>query len=323
MTEELKGLAIIDGHAHIASIDFIPLSFAEGVVDNILVSLQAQGMRVTRDRVRQMYLDTMQDGNCTQLLDNMKRAGIARTVLLLPDFTFKLRDATLTIAEMIERHRKILERHPDRFYVMAGVDPRWGKDGVDLFEKAVADYGFHGLKLYPPCGYSPSDPALFPYYEICRARSLPVLLHTGGTSPALDLSMARPILVDHAASKFPDVRFILAHASTTYMDECIMLCASRPNVYADISGFQSQPLSRLQHMFSYGINSKLIFGTDWPVFRMQGPPRDVLKRLCADDGPIEDLSPHEVRRFFNGTIRSLLPPHAQVPIEVEDSGTLP
>src|SRR5690606_26723281 len=97
----------------------------------------------------------------------------------------------------------ICERHPGRFYVFAGVDPRWGLDGIRLFERGVGEYGFHGLKLYPPCGYSPSDPRLYSLYEICASRGLPVLTHVGGTSPALAFDTSDPILLDQAARSFP------------------------------------------------------------------------------------------------------------------------
>src|SRR5690606_8924801 len=99
--------------------------------------------------------------------------------------------------------------------------------------------GFCGLKLYPPCGYTANDPALFPFYEICAARGLPVLVHLGPTSSALRFDLAKPEFVEAAAFQFPGVGFILAHAATAYPAECAEICAFRPNVFLDVSGFQS------------------------------------------------------------------------------------
>jgi uncharacterized protein len=107
-------------------------------------------------------------------------------------------------------HRAILQRHAGRFAAFAGVDPRWGADGVTLFERAVTDWGFSGFKIYPPCGYTASDPALFPFYEICAARRQPVMVHTGPTSPALSFHESRPFGCDIAAKQFPGATFILA-----------------------------------------------------------------------------------------------------------------
>ena len=36
----------------------------------------------------------------------------------------------------LRRHAEVKRRHGDRLEVFAGIDPRWGKDGVDLFERA-------------------------------------------------------------------------------------------------------------------------------------------------------------------------------------------
>jgi predicted TIM-barrel fold metal-dependent hydrolase len=223
------------------------------------------------------YVAGLQDHQCDELVAAMDVAGVHRAVLLLPDFTYVLRDCELSIEEMFERHAAILDRHPGRFEVLAGVDPRWGKDAVALFERGVEQLGFRGLKIYPPCGYRPDDPALFPMYEICAQRGLPVVVHMGPTSPVLGFSTARPELVDGAAQAFPSVPFILAHGATAHASDCADLCTYRPNVYLDVSGFQSvqavdPDFTALRLLFRRGIHHKILYGTDWPVFRLQGTP---------------------------------------------------
>src|SRR3569833_1653356 len=155
---------IIDAHCHVASTDFIPMDFVVGTARNIAAKLKATGVERSiaelSEAVRKQHQDHQADG----LIRELDESGVSRAVLLLPDFTFVSR-CDLTIAEMIERHRRIVDRHPGRFLVFAGVDPRWGRDGLDLFAKTIRDPRFHGLKLYPPNNYSPSDRALYPYYE--------------------------------------------------------------------------------------------------------------------------------------------------------------
>jgi predicted TIM-barrel fold metal-dependent hydrolase len=297
---------IVDGHAHAASTDFIPRSFIEGAIDNMSLALSAQGINASRVKLLDLYLEKLQDHNCDRLAAEMAEAGIEKAVLLLPDFTFALRDSSLTIAEMIERHRLLLEKRPDAFLIFAGVDPRWGRDGVALFARAVSQYGFHGLKLYPPCGYSPSDPGLFPFYEICAEHNLPVVVHVGGTSPALSFETAHPVLLDQAARKFPAVNFILAHGSSAYVDQCVMMCAYRPNLFLDVSAYQATSTERLREIFTRGINHKIIFGTDWPVFRLQANQKSLVESLLREDGPLRGLSPRELHAFFRGTMARLL-----------------
>jgi predicted TIM-barrel fold metal-dependent hydrolase len=162
------------------------------------------------------------------------------------------------------------------------------------------------MKLYPPCGYSPSDPSLYPFYEICAARGLPVVVHTGGTSPALGLDTAHPVLLDRAARDFPAVNFILAHGSGSYVEQCAMMCAFRPNVFLDVSAYQSAPLDRLRDVFTRGISHKVIFGSDWPVFRLRGNQKSFVEALLSEAGPLRDLRARELSAFFRGTIERLL-----------------
>jgi len=285
---------VLDAHCHVASTRFIPPAFYEGLCRNVAVRLAANGATRSIPDLMEMYAKSSQDHEADGLVGEMDSAGIHQAVLLLPDFTFVMK-SELTIAEMWERHHAIQSRHAGRFFVFGGVDPRWGADGVALFEKGVRDYGFRGLKLYPPCGYSPSDRSLYPYYEICRQHRLPVLMHVGPTSPALDFSFGHPGLVEAAARDFPEVDFILAHGAVNHVDACTSLCAYRPNVYLDISAFlgSTHPggwQAALAELFRMNLNHKILFGTDWPVFRYSGGHRKVMDEFMGASGPLAGVS---------------------------------
>lgn len=296
----------IDIHCHVASEMCFPPSFLDGVVDNMRVALSAKGLAVPRAKVAQMLAGTLDDPLCDALVTEMDEAGIAEAVLLVPDFTYALRDGSHSIEELIDHHRVVRDRHPGRFRVFAGVDPRWGQDGVTLFERAIRDYGFDGMKLYPPCGYSLSDQALWPFYEICESYSVPVLTHIGATSPVLDFEIARPIFVDHPARSFPTVDFILAHGSVHYPDECLMLCTNRPNIYLDVSGYESSGVIDLTRVLGRAIGHKVLFGTDWPIFRLQGRQADFVQQLVSDEALSAAMPERERHLFFRGNAERLL-----------------
>lgn len=305
---------IIDAHCHISSTHFIPRAFFEGLCSNIQAKLAATGVKRTVAALLEGYLAGSQDHEGDGLIVEMDQAGIAAAVLLLPDFTFVM-ETDLSIAEMFAMHHRILQRHPGRFFVFAGADPRWGRDGIELFERGVTEYGFSGLKLYPPCGYSPSDPTLYPYYEICRQHRLPVLLHIGPTSPTLDFRWSQPWLIDQAARDFPDVNFILAHGAVHFVDDCAALCAYRPNVYLDISAFMGSMHPggwkvALAELFRKNINHKILFGTDWPVFRNSGGHIKVMQSFLAADGPLSNVSTVQRKWLMSKNIRRLLPQEA-------------
>jgi len=85
-----------------------------------------------------------------------------------------------------------------------------------------------------------------------------------------------------------------------------MLCAFRPNVFLDVSAYQSKPIERLREIFDKGINHKIIFGTDWPVFRMQGSQQSSMEILFDDKGPLRTLRPREMEAFFGGSLERIL-----------------
>ena len=302
---------IIDCHCHIASEEHTPRSFIEGSIANMVSALSAQGVSVTASKLTNMFLNRMQDPFCDGLVAEMEAAGISKSVLLIADFTYALKDCSLTVEESFLRHREVLLRHPGKLEVFGGVDPRWGKDGLELFERSLSEFGFRGLKVYPPCGFSPSDPFMFPFYELCAQHQVPVLLHIGPTSPVLDFSISSPFLLDKAARLFPSVNFILAHGAVSFVEECVMMCRFRPNVYLDISGYQSAlgydpAATAVRHIVSLGINHKVLFGTDFPVFRLQGAQADFLEVLTSENGALAQLNDREKSLVLSRNAERLL-----------------
>ncbi|MFJ2766415.1 amidohydrolase family protein [Streptomyces sp. NPDC087300] len=280
-------MIVYDGHCHVASTDFVPSAFVEGVAENVHSRLSAHGPAPDPGRIADSYQAQHQDHLADGLVAEMDRAGIDRSVLLVPDFSHRMA-CPLTPEKMAERHHEIRLRHPERFWVYIGIDPRHGPGNLRFFETALDDYGFDGIKLYPPCGYSPSDRSLYPYYELCAARSLPVFVHTGPSVPSLDTELAHPLLIDQAARDFPGVDFVLGHAGVTNVETGAYLAAHRLNVYLDIGGFASSATlpswpHHLNRLFRMGINHKVIFGTDWPLGRMSGGLRRTMNEVL--DGP--------------------------------------
>lgn len=303
---------IIDAHAHVASERYTPPSFIRGAASNIHTMMSASGLRQSLTSVMERYLAAMQDHHADGLIAQMDAAGIAKTILLCPDFSYTLQDCALTAEETLLAHRAILQRHPDRFAAFAGVDPRWGSDGLALFERAVTEWGFAGFKIYPPCGYSASDSALFPFYEICAQRRIPVTVHIGPTSPALSFHESIPFNCDVAAKRFETVNFILAHASIAFTEECVMMAAYRPNVYLDISGFQQNlntawGLRNLERIATSGIGHKVLFGTDWPVFSELGSLADAVLAATEGDNALADMPPIQQNMVLHGNITRILP----------------
>jgi predicted TIM-barrel fold metal-dependent hydrolase len=303
-------MKVIDGHVHVSSTRFLPRSLIEASVRNMTVALEANGLPYKEGVILESYLSKLQDHNCDEFVREMDEAGVDQAVLLLPDFTYAVKDAELDIAEMIRQHAEIIKRHPGRCYYMCGLAPQRGREAVDIFEHAVTEQGCSGLKLYPPCGYGPSDKRLYPYYEICRAHGLPVLLHTGPTAPLLTFNYSDPMLIDDAARQFSDVSFILAHGGVNNVEASCLLGAYRPNVYLDFSGYAASvdsegPESSLRRLFARNLSHKLIFGTDWPIFKLRGPYEELVAKVIGEDGAADELAEREAALVLGGTVQRL------------------
>jgi predicted TIM-barrel fold metal-dependent hydrolase len=307
----MTDMTIVDAHCHIASFKFIPRSFVAGSAANVVELLVAKDIQADRSRVLDLFEQKMQDPLCDALVQEMNEAGIGKCILLIADFTLALKDCELSIEESFCAHRDVLARHSGRFEVFGGVDPRWGKDGLALFERSLTEYGFRGFKVYPPCGFSPSDRALFPFYEICAHHGAPVVVHIGPTSPVLSFTGTNPFLLDDAARQFPGVDFVLAHGAVNFTEECAMMCRFRPNVYLDVSAYQGTlgydpEVGCLRDIFARGISHKILFGTDWPVFRLQGTQRNFVDAVTAKDGPLSGVAAGDRELVLHGNIERLL-----------------
>jgi predicted TIM-barrel fold metal-dependent hydrolase len=300
---------IIDCHSHVASQKVLPPNFFEGWSRTVKSNLPYQLDAGQEQRVDELLRELNEDPDCTKMLQEMEVAGIDLSVLLVIDFGIVFQNLPLTIEELHLEHKKILDRS-DRFVAFSGVDPRRGREGLDLFEKAVTEWGFKGLKVYAPCGFSPSDKRMFPFYEICRDRKLPVLTHVGPSASSLSFKRAQPLGVDDAARIFPTVNFILGHAGVTLYQQAGLLAQYRPNVYLDLSGFQAeintgQFRKILRWHITRGLSRKLLFGTDWPIFRFWGSQSHWVKEIrdCHAAGIISE---DEMNNIFSNNMKGLL-----------------
>jgi uncharacterized protein len=101
-----------------------------------------------------------------------------RFVILPMDMTYmKAGPLRESIAEQHDCLERLQKRYPDGLITLfAAVDPRHPEivaSTIDLLESGA----FRGIKLYPPLGYRPDDPALSELYRYAADRAIPVLSH--------------------------------------------------------------------------------------------------------------------------------------------------
>ena len=103
------------------------------------------------------------------------------------------------------------------------------------------------------------------------------------------------------------------HTPRSFIDGAI-----RPNVYLDISGYQSTlgydpAASAVRRIVSLGINHKVLFGTDFPVFRLQGEQTEFLEVLTAEAGALAQLNDWEKSLVLSRNAERLLERSVAIP----------
>jgi predicted TIM-barrel fold metal-dependent hydrolase len=166
---------------------------------------------------------------------------------------------------------------PDQIIGFASVNPafRGPAKAVEELERAITRDGLSGLKLYPMYQHwSPDDRDLaFPVFEAAQALDIPVMVHQAG-STRIDASMryARPALLDDVGRNFRDLRLIIAHCGTPWVDEAMFMLTKHPNFYTEISYHIATVTRRDLFLYlhraepSFVPLEKVFFGTDYPGF---------------------------------------------------------
>jgi predicted TIM-barrel fold metal-dependent hydrolase len=158
--------------------------------------------------------------------------------------------------------------HPDRLIGFLSIDPTqpgWEEE-LRFGHQELRLRGIKLLSMY--AGFRPDEPRLDPLWNYAQKHGLPVLLHTGTTFIAqAPLECTLPRHLDPVATRWPEVRIIMAHLGHPYEGECVVTARKHPHVYADISALHYRPFQfyhSLMLVQEYGIWDKVLFGTDYP-----------------------------------------------------------
>jgi len=182
-----------------------------------------------------------------------------------------------------------VQKYPDRFYGLAGIDPTQGMQGVREFERAVREYGFIGAHGYPHWfDLAPDHPRWYPFYAKCCELDVPIQLQVGQslnyTAEQRLPSVGRPITLDAVACDLPELKLIGIHVGIPWTDEMIAMAWKHANVYigCDAHSPKYWPQSFVHYINTFG-KDKVIFGTDYPVLDFQRTRREVEALGLRDD----------------------------------------
>ncbi len=147
--------------------------------------------------------------------------------------------------------------------------------------------GAVALKIHPVHGgFAANDRALYPAYEVCRARGVPVVVHCGTSSfPGSTNGYADPVLLDEVLRDFPTLNVVLAHGGRGWWyDAAAFLALSRKTVWIELSGLPPRRLPEYYARYDFArLCRRFIFGTDWPGVPGIAANARAVAKLCPDE----------------------------------------
>ena len=245
------------------------------IMEKYSVKFHSTLMNVSEEVAYEKILPMLWSCNAETHVKAIEEAGIDKSVVMTVDFGMNkdVGEARWSIEEKNQWVAQQVSIYPDKLFALCAVDPRRGKKAIELVEKAVNEWGMIGVKFHPTAGYYPDNPDFYPLYDKCVELDVPVCSHTAATIGAPFMSKyADPIYLDTIAAKFPDLKILMIHfGSISWSYKCTELLFSRPNLYAEFSGYQAQAilfpenfLKLLRAVLNTPLREKIMFGTDWP-----------------------------------------------------------
>ncbi|OYN98597.1 hypothetical protein B0O41_0477 [Propionibacteriaceae bacterium ES.041] len=142
----------------------------------------------------------------------------------------------------IDQSQELVRDHPGRFTYNHAWDPRDGERGLDQLRQDAETYQLKGVKLYTAewhgesRGWRLDDPWSLRYLEECRKLGIKnIHVHKGPTIRPLDKDAFNVDDVDHVATDFTDLNFIVEHCGLPRLEDFCWIATQESNVYAGLA----------------------------------------------------------------------------------------
>jgi predicted TIM-barrel fold metal-dependent hydrolase len=201
------------------------------------------------------------------------------------------RDAPGPEERVIEYIAEAIQRYPGRLIGYARMNPRYGDEAVELFDRAIREYGFKGLKLHPVSYVMhPVSEATLNLIRHAASFNAPTLFHCG------DEEFTLPLQIAEAAEAVPEATIILGHMGGYFhVRDAIRVAKRLPNLILETSAMPYPAMIRetVEHLGAH----RLLFASDGPGC---DPALEVEKVRRAG------LTPEQEAMIFKGNIARIL-----------------
>lgn len=226
------------------------------------------------------------------LFQEMEEANIVKAVVC----------PRLTEGGSNEELIELVNEYPDKFIGMAHIEPYDITSALENINKFVINGSCMGVYLEPGFRLEKeimhaSDKRIFPVYELCIEKNLPVILLYGGGKNST--RYYTPTDIEDIAENFPQLHIMIYHAGwpqcmdfihQAYRHEFVYLV---PDCY-----FAGYPGSAEYICAANGIlQDKIIFGSAYPYYSLSDAVR--LHYINLNKSVLEKIFYSNAKRFFN------------------------
>jgi len=141
-----------------------------------------------------------------------------------------------------EQDAAMAANHPGKFICNGAWDPRDGEPGLKAFEALAQEYDLQGVKLYTAewhgssKGWKLNDKWSYRYLEKCQELGIKnIHVHKGPTIWPLNRDSFDVHDIDHAATAFPELNFIVEHVGLPRLEDFCWIATQEPNVYGGLA----------------------------------------------------------------------------------------
>ena len=173
------------------------------------------------------------------LMHDLFEVGYVDKAIFQPTY---LKDFYVNGFNTTESNGALVRKHPDKLITNGAFDPRHGEEGLAPFEELVREWDLKGVKLYTAEWYGASkgwklnEYWSYRYLEKCEELGVTnIHVHKGPTIWPLNRDAFDVHDVDHAASHFPDLNFIVEHCGLPRLEDFCWIATQEPNVYGGLA----------------------------------------------------------------------------------------
>ena len=137
----------------------------------------------------------------------------------------------------------------------------------------------------------PEEARLYPLYEFCEGRGIPVWFHTGiNYAPNHSMEADRPMHLERILLDFPKLNLVACHSAWPWVGElCALARKFNPRVFLEMGGVAPKYMFErgtgwdpfLQYANSL-LQDQILFGTDWPIIPFDRAIKEIQEAPLKD-----------------------------------------